>query len=214
MPRTTQAILKCAAVALGCSAPMTVHADTLPATAAITDQTNTDATLTQTDDYLVLRQPVAAFLELMAQNRGLRLDVSDRVRGTISDTRLTGTVSEILDNVADAQRLDWFAFNGVVHVSAREEAMTRLIRLGDLSPDDAIKVLDEAGLKLERYPIRATAEESTVAISGPPRMLALVEAVIESVPAKVAFSPPARPGRNVIVRRGITAEQSNTPISD
>lgn len=174
-----------------------------------------DAMLDDVEDYLVLNQPVAAFLEMLARDRDVRLTLTDRVRGTIAGMRLSGSVSEILDNLAEAHALDWFAFNGVIHVSARGEATTRLIRLGDLDSDHAIDILDEAGLALDRYPVRATAERSTVAISGPPRMLAVAEAVIESIPRRQAAGPAPRATRRMItVRRGNVVERSNIAVAD
>ncbi|WP_188791825.1 hypothetical protein [Salipiger pallidus] len=163
----------------------------------------------------MLRQPVVEFLQILARDRGLRLDMTDRVRGTIVDMRLSGSVEDLLDQLAEAHALDWFAFNGVIHVSTVGEAVTRLIRLGDLDADHAVAVLDDAGLALERYPIRSTAERSTVAISGPPRMLALAEAVIESVPKRNSAQPKQRTEqRSVTVRRGVEVEQTDVPTAD
>ena len=174
----------------------------------------TDA-LARPADYLVLRQPVVEFLQVLARDQGLRLDMTERVRGTIVDMRLSGSVGDLLDQLVEAHALDWFAFNGVIHVSTGGEAVTRLIRLGDLDADHAVAVLDDAGLALARYPIRSTAERSTVAISGPPRMLALAEAVIESVPKRNSAQPKQRTKqRSVTVRRGVDVEQTDVPTAD
>ncbi|WP_028957532.1 hypothetical protein [Sulfitobacter sp. 20_GPM-1509m] len=179
------------------------------------EQVQSEETLEQEEDYFVLKISVPDFLDLLARDGSLRLDVTQRVRGTITDMRLTGTVNMILDRVCDVYALDWFAFNGVIHISARSEAMTRLIRLGDLDSESAIEVLQEAGLALEHYPIRTTAERSTIAMSGPPRMLALAEAVIESIPDRSVDIPvPRSAKRSIIVRRGTEIEHVATPVGE
>lgn len=154
-------------------------------------------------DYRVVNLRAADFFALLAQDVGLRVDISGKVTGRLRNVRISGTTADVLDQISNMLSLDWFEFNGVIYISSREQATTRIIRLGDLTADDTYDALEESGLKLARYPIQVASEGTALAISGPPKMLALAEAVIESIPpAPIAARNVASP-KTVIERRGI-----------
>jgi type III secretion protein C len=157
-------------------------------------------------DHLVILQPVQLLLEQVTRQAGLRLKLTDGVKGVVRNLRATGTTDQVLDSIAATQGLDWFLFNGVVHVSSRTEVATRLIRLGDLSPAQALAALQETGLPAERIDTRTTSAGNALALSGPPELLALVEAVIESIPPQVAQARLETP-RTVVERRGNEAQR-------
>lgn len=164
-----------------------------------------DTALARRQDYFVILQQAQTLLETIALEAGLRLSISDQVNGVARNLRLTGTTSEVLDTVTATLGLDWFIFNGIVHVSSRSEATTRIIRLGDLTSDQVIESIGAAGLTLDRLEIRHTVAGNLLTLSGPPDLLAIAEAMIDSMPSPAAARPileaPA-PARTVLVRRG------------
>jgi len=160
-------------------------------------------------DYLVLSQPVSAFLNGLSRDSGVRIAASQGVRGRIIDRRLTGSISDILDDIAAGMDLDWFRFNDIYYVSGRSEATARMTRLGDLDSEDALSALEAAGLLMDRYSVSVTAEGSAIALAGPPQYLAFAESVIEAIPSEI-IEPREIEERSVVVRRGI--EEERVPI--
>jgi hypothetical protein len=172
--------------------------------AALTDPAahRTEEALARKQDYYVVLQPVQTLLETVAGDSGLRLSYSDDVKGVVRKLRASGTTSEVLDAIATSMGLDWFTFNGIIYVSSRTEAATRLVRLGDLTPGQAITAIGEAGLPVDRVEMRPTSVDNVLALSGPPELLAIAEAVIESIPPHVVRTTKAKPSRTVLIRRG------------
>ncbi len=150
--------------------------------------------------YRIIRQPVSAFFVELSAFTGESIVVSDGVSGTIRELTLTGSLEEVIKRVAASARLDTFTFNGVTYVSAKAEATTRLTRLGDLSPEQVIAELETVGLLHEEYPVAIAASGSAVVLSGPPKLLALSEAVIETIPE--AEEAPPEPEPQIVIRRG------------
>ena len=170
-------------------------------------QTPAAATL----DYLVVRQDSSALFEDLARDLGLRLDLSDGVHGTLSDRRLIGTRDEVLEAATKDLGLDWFIFNGVLYVSDRTEALTRIVRMGDLKPEKVMTVLADSGLATERLDIESSASGTALALSGPPKLLALAEAMIEGIPPTPVDRVADATARIVTVRRGIETERVQLP---
>jgi hypothetical protein len=172
--------------------------------ATLTDPSasRTEAALSRQQDYYVVLQPVQTLLETVAGEARLRLSYSDDVKGVVRKLRATGSTSEVLDAITDSMGLDWFTFNGIIYISSRTEATTRLVRLGDLTPSQAITAVGEAGLPLDRVEMHPTSVDNILALSGPPELLAIAEAVIESIPPHVVRTTKSKPSRTVLVRRG------------
>jgi len=161
--------------------------------------------------YRIVSVPVEDFLSSFARDAQIRIQFSNSVGGRIGRMTVRGTANEILDAVTRTNDLDWFVFNRVYYISRRDEVLTRIIRLGDLAYDDALAVLQESGLVDPRYPIRATANNSAVSVTGPPRLVVIIESVIEGIPSKEAI----RATQNtVVVRRGISINREIVDRSD
>lgn len=133
-------------------------------------------------DYRVIDQGLRAFLQVLAADTGTRIVPGPELRGRITDATLSGDMDAILDRLAETHRIDWFAFNGVVHISGGAEATTRLVRLGDLPAARARAALAEMDLPFDRFGLREAADGKALIVSGPPRLLAIVEATIETLP--------------------------------
>ncbi len=159
-------------------------------------------------DYLVVNQRVEDFLIEFARDNGLRVDITGSIRDRITGRRLRGEIEDVFNQIGRAHSLDWFLFNGIYYVSPRDQATTRMTRLGDLDIEDAMRALAASGLVMDRYPVTQAAERSALALSGPPKFLALAEAVIESVPSK---TPEAREvsEKTIKIRRGLEEEVVN-----
>jgi hypothetical protein len=162
-------------------------------------------------DYLVVRQDSAALFEGLARDLELRLDLSDAVHGTLFDRRLTGTRDVVLETATTDLGLDWFIFNGVLYVSNSTEALTRIVRMGDLEPEKVMTALADSGLATDRLNVEPSAGGTALALSGPPKLLALAEAIIEGIPPTPVDRLADVTARIVTVRRGNEAERVQLP---
>jgi len=85
-----------------------------------------------------------------------------------------------LDRLGDAQGLDWFVHQGVLHISARSSAVSERIALGPQSPSDAKDALIGIGLFESRFGWgEFDSDPPTVLVSGPPAYVALVRRVLQ-----------------------------------
>lgn len=156
--------------------------------------------------YFVVDQKTKEFLKDLARDSGVRISVSDAVRGQITRKSLNGSTQEIVSKVATQQDLDWFEYNKVIFISAKSETRIRIIRLGDLTYDDAIKALTQSNLVSARFPMSPTAEKSALSVSAPPKLLAIVESIIEGIPSKPTKNR-ATVQNTIRLRRGTDVEE-------
>lgn len=152
-------------------------------------------------DYFIVNQDVTDFLKDLGRDTRSRFQTSPKVRGRLQSAEFSGSVESIMNDVATRLDLDWFKYNSVIFVSDKSEALTRMIRLGDLSLQDAMTELDTSGLLFDEFPVTAAAEDTALLVTGPPQFLALVESVIEGIPSDIVVAS-ARRTRNIVVRRG------------
>ncbi len=165
-------------IALAIGPNATKAEDAMPVPAS----TEAQPQIEHTHHYFVVNQQLPAFLILLGRDAGIKIDTSRLVRGTVRGKNYDGGHVVIIDQIARDFDLDWFEFNGVYYLSARSETVNRLIRLGNLSQDRVRDALTEAGLASKGFPIQSAADGTALALSGPPKLLGLSEAVIESIP--------------------------------
>ncbi|MEL6839964.1 MAG: hypothetical protein AAFP85_11780 [Pseudomonadota bacterium] len=149
--------------------------------------------------YFVVNQPIVDFFEQMERDSGVQIDTTESVRDVVRTLRLSGDVEQILTTLARRFDLEWFGFNGVYYVSAETESRMRLIRLGDVPVEVAKDALAQSGLTSDRFSISQAAQGTALALTGPPKLLGLSEAVIESVVVETE----AAPINGIIVRHGL-----------
>ncbi|MEP3847594.1 MAG: hypothetical protein ABJM43_19795 [Paracoccaceae bacterium] len=160
--------------------------------------------------YLIVHQPLVQFLSQLERDAGVQIDATESVNGMITDMRVDGDVGAVLTQLSQRFDLQWFAFNGVHYVSDQSEARMRLVRLGDVPSDVAKAALADSGLMSDRFPVADAAQGTAVALTGPPKLLGLSEAVIESV----VIEPDVVPYRSIIVRRGSSISIESRNLSD
>lgn len=155
-------------------------------------------------DYFVVDQRAADVFAMIERDTGIRINPTDAVRGRVTRTAIEGPAFEALEGLAETLNLDLFAFGSTIYVSAKSEATLRLVRLDEVTRDRALATLDEAGLDFAPDAVRDAADRTALALTGPPRMLAIAEAIVESIPA--VRPPGARPARTVRVIRALEVQ--------
>ncbi|WP_458097130.1 hypothetical protein [Roseomonas sp. WA12] len=182
-------------------APVAPGAETpMPAASSVPDWR------TRPFDYAVVDQELKEVLVELGKRVGLNAVVSDGVRGRVRGRLARGTALETLDRLAAIYGLDWFTDGSTLHVSSVGEAVSRLVDLGGVPPQQLDSALRGLGVHDARWPIRSSDPALGLAmVSGPPRYVALVEqtlAVLARRP-RPDGSPQTEPAR-IRVFRGRT----------
>ena len=129
-------------------------------------------------------------LDRFSTTLGLEVKLADPSLGR-RKVRLGGkgaSPAAFLDRLGDAAGLDWFVYQGVLHLSARSTAISERISLGPQSPSDAKEALAGIGLLESRFGWgEFDPDPPTVLVSGPPAYVAEVR--------RVLAVPPERPRR-------------------
>ncbi|OWQ93566.1 EscC/YscC/HrcC family type III secretion system outer membrane ring protein [Roseateles aquatilis] len=121
--------------------------------------------------------PLSQVLARFASTLGLELKLADPALGrrAVSLGGKGASPAEFLDRLADAQGLDWFVYQGVLHVSARSTAVSERLQLGTQSPSDAREALIGIGLLESRFGWgEFDGDPPTALVSGPQAYVALV----------------------------------------
>lgn len=155
-------------------------------------------------DYMIVTLPTRDVARKIAQDVGLKLVISDLVRGSLKRLRLSGSMQDVLDQFAANADLDWYTFAGTLYISSRSEVSSRFMPMRNLTAAQAIETLEQAGLLLPRFEVRATPGDGALLLSGPASWIAICDAVLETA----VTAPPPRAG--VLVRRG-TEESVERP---
>ncbi len=126
--------------------------------------------------YSVLDQDVTAVLREFGQNLGLRVKLSPKVSGTVKGKLPRLQALEFLNHVCQMFGLEWYYDGATLHISSVSEETTRFL---PLQKAVLLPVLIESLKKLsfydERYPIRTSAGNTSVIVTGPPVYAALIE---------------------------------------
>ncbi len=148
---------------------------------------------------------VATATNLIAAHHGLVPHISDAARGEVSNLLLTGSVQNMMSLIETEASIDWFVYGGVLEVSARGETQTRFIPLGGLDIERVARILIEAEIDPDRLGLIHIADGNAVRVSGPPKAVEVVEAILSLAERE---APIPRP-HVIVVRRG-TAKSAET----
>ena len=153
--------------------------------------------------YHIIQVPVRSFVETVLKEANARGVISDQIKSTLYARRISGPPEKILSAIADDAEIDVFQFNNTFYISDATEATTRLILLDNVGYDYALDALQKSSLILPQYPVIKAADGQALGVTGPPKYIALIEAVIKSLSKPAADK---KRGPSVIVRRGTSAE--------
>ncbi len=149
-------------------------------------------------EYNILELPVVEFFETLQWDTGQRIIVGTEISGVLRNEDLSGTAAEIVNQVTAEHGLDWFAYDGIIHISRADDDITKFIPLEGYSAERAITSLGESGLSSEFGVFKPVAEGAAISISGPPEFVAIAEAILELTQANPEHAA-------VRVRRGTDA---------
>jgi type III secretion protein C len=135
--------------------------------------------------YLVIDQDIKGVLVEFGRNTGLPVDVSDQVKGRLRGQLATTTAREFLYSLCESYGLVWYFDGTVLHVNAKTEVRTELVKIGRLPPGEAAEKLKALGVSDARFPVRTTPDAGVVSISGPPPFLSLARQTLTALAQRV-----------------------------
>ncbi len=174
--------------------------------------------------YTVIDQDLPAALNEFGSNLGVRISVSQAVRGRIRGRLPDLPPREFLDRLVLLYNLQWYFDGQVLYVSSAEEAQSRVMVLGQVPFDRVQRTLGAFAITDERYTVQRAPAADLALASGPPRFIALVEQTVTALAAEEQArqrpspeSPAARPDTLLQVFRGSQAQyirngRPDTPV--
>jgi type III secretion protein C len=156
-------------------------------------------------DYVVIDQDLRAVLEQFGSNTGLRIILSDNIKGRVHGRVPPAPPQRFLDHLTEMFGLDWYFDGAVIAVSAKSEAQTQLVALKSASFSRLKDALDASGFIDERYSLRPGSEPNVAIVSGPPQYLATVKKVAAALSPEQAQKPDTPANNSVMIMRGSAA---------
>jgi type III secretion protein C len=161
-----------------------------------------------TYDYIVVDQDLRTVLEQYGFNTGLRVVLSDAVRGKVHGRLPPAQPRQFFDHLTQMFGLDWYYDGTAIWISAKSETRTDLISLKNIDFAQLHSDLAAAGFLDERYQLRPGPQNAAIA-SGPPQYLAMVKQVASSV--SPASKPTVQARQRVMIVRGASVTWAEFP---
>ena len=148
--------------------------------------------------YTVVDQELRDLLVEVGGRLGVRVRVSDQVRGRVRGRLPPAPPQEFLSRLAAIHGFEWFYDGGILWISAQSESQTRMLQLEQVTLDQVTTAMDELGASDPRWPLRGSGQAGVVMVNGPPRYVAMAEQTLQALQARMK---PVRNG-GVLVFRG------------
>lgn len=149
----------------------------------------------RTFDLQASNEPLNTFLVRLLTIEGISATMSPMVATGRVNGKFKGKTETVFKELVDTYGLAWYYDGSTLHVCGLSEVETRLLQVDPIDISRIDKTLKQMRLFDARFPIRTSASEGQVLVSGPPRYVEIVEQVV----GRVADSP-SRPKVGVEVR--------------
>lgn len=137
------------------------------------DRLNTELT------FYVVERPLDAVLTEVARLAGLRLRTNDRIEEiVITNRRLSGTASAILDDLTRQNNLVWFAERDLVDVSKADTATVKTFQITGLKEAQIRDAVQRYGLVNVDQALEVDEGNNVLRVFGPPRLVSRLESVV------------------------------------
>jgi len=139
----------------------------------------------QTINYAVVDQDLRDVLIGIATQLGLRAEISPHVQGRVHGRLPPATARTMLDRLAALYGFDWYCEDRTLFISSYQEAVSKVLPLGPVSPTTLMQALRQLGISDGRWPLHVTSSTDVVAVSGPPQYAALVDQTLAALAQSV-----------------------------
>jgi type III secretion protein C len=121
------------------------------------------------------KQDIREILRDFCAAQGVSAVISPGVAGTVSGRFEDLPPAEFLDLLAQSHALTWYYDGHILHVYRADETQSRMLSLSRIDPDRLKTTLTRLALWDDRFAWRTVEEEGLLHVSGPPRLVRLVE---------------------------------------
>ena len=117
-------------------------------------------------------------LDTFAVSQGLSAVMSGGVSGTFSGSFQEVPPPEFLDRISTVHNLVWYYDGAALYFYAAGEIQTLLLNLQYMKAGEVRQMLAELGVEDARFPLKTTADDELVMVSGPPRYVGLIAELV------------------------------------
>lgn len=150
--------------------------------------------------YTVIDQDLVSVLREFGKNAGLRLDISDKIKGRVRTKAPQGSAKEFFLHICKVYGLEWYYDGFTLHVTPSSENVTSFLDIGSISLDDLQGELERLDLYEPRFPLRLSTNNRSVLVSGPPRYVSIVSQTLSRMSAPAFSANMPIPSQTVIYR--------------
>lgn len=145
----------------------------------------TDHRLAQPIDIFVLDRNLETVLSEISRLGGFRIRINDRLDEVIlSRERLSGTLREVLEQLARRYNLSWFAERDLIDVSKADTATVKTFNIGRVTDAQIRDAMARYGLVNADFAIEVDEKNQVARVFAPPRLTSRLESII------VGLKPP------------------------
>ena len=141
-------------------------------------------------DLFIRERSVEDALTDVARVAGLRIRVNDRIRASITRTRLAGTVRQVLDELARRHNLTWFAERDLLDVSRADSATVKTFQIGRVTDSQIREAIRRFGLINADSALEVDEANGIARVFAPPRLSSRLESIIVGLRAPSDASGP------------------------
>jgi type III secretion protein C len=134
-------------------------------------------------DLRATNEPLNVFLSRLFTLHGLPAVMSPAVATGRVNGRFRGRIDAVFREISETYGLVWYFDGTTLHVYSLAELETRILQVDPVDTPRIDRTLTQMRLKDARFPLRVSAAEGQVLVSGPPRYVQLVSEVVERVAA-------------------------------
>jgi type III secretion protein C len=131
--------------------------------------------------YEAVNEPLAEMLRAVCLKYNTAAVLSPNISGTVSGTFRFKRAADFLDAICKAHGISWYYDGTTVYFDKLEEHRNATVRLRWMPPEKLRSILTDMGMLDARFPWRAHKSHQIINISGPPRYVETILALINDM---------------------------------
>ncbi|KXV69387.1 hypothetical protein AD951_06885 [Acetobacter malorum] len=133
--------------------------------------------------YIAVNQEISSVLKEFSYINDIPVIASDKVRGHVQGRWLNLSSRDFLQKMSHLYDFDWYNDGAALYISSKSERITQIIPLHNHTLSELRSALLNMGLLDNRFDIGAGPANDTLAVSGPPRLVSMVQQTVLSLPS-------------------------------
>jgi type II secretory pathway component GspD/PulD (secretin) len=131
--------------------------------------------------YALVDQDLPGLLTGLAEQIGLRANISAKVQGRVHGHMPSSTAQATLDQLSGLYGFDWYCDGYTLYVSSFGEATSKILPLGAVSDDELLRTLNKLSVTDPRWPVRVSDTHDVIVVNGPPFYVALIDQTLAAL---------------------------------